>query len=196
MKLADKYTMVRLILAPVIFLILFIPVWTGCFKLASVIIIVPLFIFAEFTDFLDGYFARKNNEVSDFGKLFDPFADVMLHMSMFVYCLIRGYMPAVCFLLIFYREFCQIFLRMMAVKKGVSVGARKGGKFKTVLYVVTVGYTLILELLPRINVNISEKYPVLLIISTILFVLSTIAALASFVDYLINFKKILSNTQN
>ena len=159
---------------------------------ASVIIIVPLFIFAEFTDYLDGYFARKNNEVSDFGKLFDPFADVMLHMSMFVYCMIRGYMPSICFLLIFYREFCQIFLRMMAVKKGVSVGARKGGKFKTVLYVVTVGYTLLLDLLPRAGLNFAEQFPILQTISTIFFILSTIAALASFVDYLVNFKKILS----
>lgn len=192
MKLADKFTLVRLLLAPVIFLILLIPIWTGRFGFASVIIIVPLFIFAEFTDYLDGYFARKNNEVSDFGKLFDPFADVMLHMSMFVYCMIRGYMPSICFLLIFYREFCQIFLRMMAVKKGVSVGARKGGKFKTVLYVVTVGYTLLLDLLPRAGLNFAEQFPILQTISTIFFILSTIAALASFVDYLVNFKKILS----
>jgi CDP-diacylglycerol--glycerol-3-phosphate 3-phosphatidyltransferase len=192
MKLADKFTLVRLLLAPVLFLILFIPLWTGKFAFLSVIIFVPLFIFAEFTDFLDGYYARKNNEVSDFGKLFDPFADVMLHMSMFVYCLIRGYMPSVCFLLIFYREFCQIFLRMLAVKKGVSVGARKGGKFKTVLYVLTVGYTLILDLLPRLNINIADNFPVLRTISTIFFILSAIAALASFVDYLVNFKKILA----
>ena len=192
MKLADKFTLVRLLLAPIIFLILLIPIWTGRFGFASVIIVVPLFIFAEFTDYLDGYFARKNNELSDFDKLFDPFADVMLHMSMFVYCLIRGYMPSICFLLIFYREFCQIFLRMMAVKKGVSVGARKGGKFKTVLYVVTVGYTLLLDLLPRAGLNIAEQFPILQTISTIFFILSTIAALASFVDYLVNFKKILS----
>jgi CDP-diacylglycerol--glycerol-3-phosphate 3-phosphatidyltransferase len=81
---------------------------------------------------------------------------------------------------------------MLAVKKGVSVGARKGGKFKTVLYVLTVGYTLILDLLPRLNINIADNFPVLRTISTIFFILSAIAALASFVDYLVNFKKILA----
>ncbi|NLL99880.1 MAG: CDP-diacylglycerol--glycerol-3-phosphate 3-phosphatidyltransferase [Treponema sp.] len=190
MSLANFFTLVRLILAPVIFCLLFIPIWTGKFELLSVIITIPLFIFAELTDFLDGFFARRNNEVSDFGKLFDPFADVMLHLTIFVYCLARKLMHPVFFILIFYREFVQMFLRMMAMKKGVSVAARKGGKIKTVLYVIAGGFALIVELLPRCGFEISSIYSNLLYILNLLFIIATMASLLSFVDYAIQFKKI------
>lgn len=189
-KLADLFTLIRLILAPVIFCLLYIPVWTGKFDMLSVIVVVPLFIFAEFTDFLDGYFARRNNEVSDFGKLFDPFADVMLHLTVFVYCLARGYMHPIIFVVIFYREFVQIFLRMMAVKKGVSVAARKGGKVKTVLYVVAGAFALIVELLPRCGFDVTDINSLLCKISNGLFIVAMLAAVLSFLDYAFQFKKI------
>lgn len=190
MSLANFFTLVRLFLAPIIFCLLYVPIWTDNFQLLSVIITVPLFIFAEFTDFLDGFFARRNNEVSDFGKLFDPFADVMLHLTVFVYCLSRGYMHPVIFLVIFYREFVQMFLRMMAVKKGVSVAARKGGKLKTVLYVVAGSFTLIVDLLPRCGFDISNVRLTLCNISSVLFIVAMVAAVLSFLDYLTQFKKI------
>ena len=87
MKTSNKFTLSRIILAPVIFLIYYIPVWVGAaagspLSVASVCVAIPLLAFAEFTDYLDGHFARKHNEVSDFGKMFDPFADVFLHLSM------------------------------------------------------------------------------------------------------------------
>ena len=53
---------------------------SAIFKTISGWILIPLLAFMEFTDFLDGFFARKN-EVSDFGKIFDPFADVFLHIT-------------------------------------------------------------------------------------------------------------------
>ena len=84
MKTSNKFTLVRIILAPVLFLIYFVPEWLnipdGTFvTILSSCILIPLLAFAEFTDFLDGFFARRHNEVSDFGKMFDPFADVFLH---------------------------------------------------------------------------------------------------------------------
>ena len=71
MKIADIFTLIRIILAPVFLVIYFLPLWFGVGEVASVWILIPLIIFAEFTDFLDGYFARRNNQVSDFGKLFE-----------------------------------------------------------------------------------------------------------------------------
>lgn len=192
MKLANFFTLIRFLLAPVIFCLLFLPIWTGKFQMLSALIIIPLYAFAEFTDFLDGFFARKNKQVTDFGKLFDPFADVMLHLTIFCFCLIRGYMHPVIFVLIFYREFTMNFLRMLAVKKGVSVGARKGGKLKTVLYVVAGAYAVILELLPRLNVNIESVGVNFSLIGNILFLIAMAASLLSFCDYLIQFKKIFS----
>ena len=146
MKIADKFTLSRIVLAPVIFLLYFLPKWTGLDAAWFMVVIIPLLGFAEFTDFLDGFYARKNNEVSDFGKLFDPFADVLLHLTTFFCFVVSGYMPAIVFLLVFYREFAMIFVRLIAAKQGIAIAARKGGKLKTVLYVVTGFYYFIVEL--------------------------------------------------
>ena len=64
MKIADIFTLIRIVLAPVFLIIYFIPEWFGFGNVLSVWILLPLIIFAEFTDFLDGYFARKTNQVS------------------------------------------------------------------------------------------------------------------------------------
>lgn len=195
MRLSNKFTFTRIIFAPIFFLLYFIPIWTGKFAAPSLIIALPCLIFAEFTDYLDGHYARKNNEVSDFGKLFDPFADVILHLTSFV-CFMQSYkqgisyMPVYILLLIMLREFSQNFLRMVAAKKGTAIAARKGGKFKTVMYVVSEFYALLLELLVRIDV-VPSCFNTLRIVSLVLFIVCVICSYASFIDYLINFGSIL-----
>lgn len=192
MKLSNKFTLCRVLGAPIVFLLYFIPVWTGYFAAASVFIITPLLAFLEFTDFLDGFFARKNNEVSDFGKLFDPFADVMLHLTTFT-CLMTGgitgntYLPPVIFIFIIFREFSMNFMRMIATKTGVAIAARKGGKFKTVLYIASGFYALAIEFTLRLGVDISSSLPVLKGFAVGLFVACLIASYASFADYLVHF---------
>ena len=196
MKTSNKFTLTRIIFAPIFFILYFIPVWTGLFSKLSIIIAIPLLCFAEFTDYLDGHYARKHNEVSDFGKLFDPFADVILHMTTFA-CLMfsanpgmTGYTPRFIFILILYREMGQTFLRMVAAKQGIAIAARKGGKIKTVCYVVSGFYALFLETLVRLEC-IPECFGVLKIVSTCLFVVSLILSYASFTDYIIHFGKTL-----
>lgn len=197
MKLSNKFTLVRVIFAPVFFLLYFIPIWTGKFTFLSLLIALPCLIFAEFTDYLDGHYARKHNEVSDFGKLFDPFADVILHLTTFV-CFMKSvnpeisYLPIVIFLFIMLREFSQNFLRMVAAKKGVAIAARKGGKFKTVMYVVSEFYALLLEIFVRTE-NIPSCWQTLKIISLILFIVCVICSYISFIDYLVHFGSILKS---
>lgn len=195
MKLSNKFTFVRIIFAPVFFLIYFIPIWTGKFVFFSLIIAFPCLAFAEFTDYLDGYYARKRNEVSDFGKLFDPFADVFLHLTTFV-CFTSSvnpdysYMPIFVLLLIMLREFSQNFLRMVAAKQGVAIAARKGGKFKTVMYVISEFFALFLELLVRIDAQ-PACWQILKNISLGLFIVCVVCSYASFTDYLVHFGAIL-----
>lgn len=192
MKTADKFTLTRVILAPVFFILYFIPVWTGHFASLSVFILIPLLAFAEFTDFLDGFFARRNKEVSDFGKLFDPFADVLLHLGTFCCFVAAGYMPAFILLLIIYREFIMNFIRLIAVRQGIAIAARKGGKLKTVMYVFASFYTLLLESAIRLGFNINIM-PQLRAGAVVIYCLCVIAAYSSFIDYLIHFKNILKN---
>lgn len=197
MRLSNKFTFTRVIFAPIFFVLYFLPIWTGKFAILSVCIIIPCLIFAEFTDYLDGHYARKHNEVSDFGKLFDPFADVILHLTTFV-CFVKSYNPEISYtplailLFIMLREFSQNFLRMVAAKQGVAIAARKGGKFKTVMYIVTEFYALLLETLVRTN-NVPDFFPTLKIISVVLFVICVICSYASFIDYLVHFGKMLKD---
>ena len=197
MKLSNKFTFTRIVFAPIFFLLYYIPIWTGKFAAPSLLIALPCLIFAEFTDYLDGHYARKHNEVSDFGKLFDPFADVILHLTSFTcfmqsYLAGNSYIPVYLFTLIMLREFSQNFLRMVAAKKGTAIAARKGGKFKTVMYVVAEFYALFLELLVRLDA-IPECFGMLKVISTVIFVVCVILSYSSFIDYLLHFGSILKD---
>jgi CDP-diacylglycerol--glycerol-3-phosphate 3-phosphatidyltransferase len=188
MKMADKFTWLRGFLAPVFFVVYFIPVWTGHFGRATGFIMIPLLAIAELTDYFDGYFARKYNEVSDFGKLFDPFCDVLLNITV-LFCLAQsGYIPTAALLLIVYREFVISFVRLMAAQKQVAIGARKGGKAKTVTYVATGFYALLLESCKRLDFSLPAFTPV---IATVLSVLCVILAYASLADYLVSFKDVV-----
>ena len=195
MKLSNKFTFTRIAYAPILFLLYYIPIWTGKFAFASLIIALPLLLFAEVTDYLDGHYARKHNEVSDFGKLFDPFADVILHLTSFV-CLMQSYkegysyIPSFLFLLIMLREFSQNFLRMVAAKKGTAIAARKGGKLKTVMYIVAEFYAMLMELCVRTGIEISY-FDALHVGAVVLFVICTVLSYVSFIDYLVHFGKIL-----
>ena len=184
MKIADIFTLIRIVLAPVFLIIYFVPEWFGFGTVLSVWILLPLIIFAEFTDFLDGYFARKTNQVSDFGKLFDPFADVFLHLTVFFCYTISGYISPFIMLLFAYREFGMLFVRLLAAQKGVAIGARKGGKFKTVLYVVAGFFSLFLECAKRLGYSLPEN---LMYIGYIFYIMGLIASYVSFIDYLVNF---------
>lgn len=193
MRTADKYTCFRLFFSPIFYLMYMIPVWTGHLSFVSACIMLPLLGFAEFTDFLDGYYARKENAVSDFGKLFDPFADVFLHLTTFYCYVVTNYMPTFLFLLIFYREIGMLFIRLMAAKKGVAIAARKGGKFKTVLYVATSIFCLSVESILRLGFDISSAMIVLKWLGYGLFGLSVVASYISFGDYIVHFKAILTD---
>lgn len=198
MRISNKFTLSRIILAPIIFIIYNIPVWFGLengstVAIASICVAIPVLAFAELTDYFDGHYARKLNDVSDFGKMFDPFADVFLHLSMFTCFVFSGYMPIVCYVLILYREFSQNFLRMVAAKQGTAIAARKGGKIKTVFYVASCFVALMQEALIRTELasvwNLDMK--LLLHIGQGFFVVCVILAYISFIDYLKNFGSIL-----
>jgi CDP-diacylglycerol---glycerol-3-phosphate 3-phosphatidyltransferase len=208
MKTSNVFTLTRVVLAPVFFIVYFIPIWTGHFAGISAYVLIPLLASIEFTDFLDGYFARKNHEVSDFGKMFDPFADVMVHLTTFTCFMtsygpdIGRYLPPVIFILIVYREFSMNFIRMVAAKKGTAIAARKGGKLKTVFYVATGFVCLVPECavrfyyakagaVPDFITTIVQNYPLWKTTALVMFIASLLLCYVSFIDYLIHFRTLL-----
>jgi CDP-diacylglycerol--glycerol-3-phosphate 3-phosphatidyltransferase len=193
MQTANKFTLVRILIAPALFCLYFCPVFFPEFARLSIVIVLPLTIFAEFTDFLDGFYARKHSSVSDFGKIFDPFADVMLHFTFFVCFTFSGYLPLVVLLLIIYREFSMLFIRLCAVQKGVAIAARKGGKVKTVLYVIAVFCTLLIEAGNRFETaSVVNNLASIHIALIMLYTICLAASYVSFIDYLIHFKNLFN----
>lgn len=202
MKLSNKFTLTRIIFAPIFLLLFFLPSYlsktfnidTSLFNAITGWALIPLLGFAEFTDFLDGFYARKRNEVSDFGKLFDPFADVFLHISILASFAVLGKFNFICLILIIWREITMNFLRMVATKKGVAIAARKGGKFKTCLYIFTGFVLLTVDCIARIGFEIPEN--VLFGVNIAVIVLGWLcvaAAYVSFIDYLKNFGSVLKD---
>ena len=196
MSLANKLTFFRLILAPVFFIIYllprFIPSWfihgTGW----TIPVLWLIFIISEITDLLDGIAARKLNEVSDFGKLYDPFADTFMQITCFLCFVIDGIFPAPLFLLVIYREFGILFIRNLMLKKGVTLAASMGGKIKTVAYIVAGGAALLTVSLQRLSI-FEFLLPYFRIGAIIIFFISVIISVFSFVDYLLIYLKTEKN---
>jgi len=195
MSLANIFTASRIVLAPFFLILFFLPEWTGFSPRLSVLILIPLFTFMEFTDFLDGYFARKTKSVSDFGKLFDPFADVLANITVLLCFMIAGYLPVLLFIVILYREMSIMFVRMLASRNGVAIGARKGGKTKTVMYIVAAGFSLAIETAVRFNIAFPFSIEVLRWINLGLYCLAVLLAIVSFIDYLRHFSSVLKTSK-
>jgi CDP-diacylglycerol--glycerol-3-phosphate 3-phosphatidyltransferase len=194
MRLADKFTLVRVLYAPVFlgFYLLaespgsIIP-WFHRHSFGVLLVLTVVLILVEITDYLDGSTARKRGEVSDTGKRFDPFADALLHISTFFCFTWSGYMPAVLFMINFYREFSMLFLRMMTIKNGVAIAARPGGKFKTVLYITAGFWTLAVSLYQKLQCFSIPADAYFRLAGVILFSLCALTALVSFIDYIAHF---------
>jgi CDP-diacylglycerol--glycerol-3-phosphate 3-phosphatidyltransferase len=97
-----------------------------------------IFILASITDWLDGYIARKNHLVTDFGKFMDPIADKLLVCSAMICLVEKGMLASWMVIIIIGREFIISGFRLVAVDKGVVIAASYWGKFKTVFQMVMV----------------------------------------------------------
>ncbi len=187
MTIADKVTAGRLVMAPLFYVLYFLPEWLGVELPWLVPILWLLFAAGEISDLLDGKIARSRNEVGDFGKLFDPFADTLARISYFFCFVLDGFLPAFLFILVLYREFSISFLRMIMMGRGVALGARSGGKLKAFGYMLTGLVSLLAIGLRRLGFSA----PVLALqwIAIAFFALSTILAYVSFFDYFSILKK-------
>jgi CDP-diacylglycerol--glycerol-3-phosphate 3-phosphatidyltransferase len=189
MNLADRLTASRLFLAPLFFIVF---TWGESFGLAPALassLLILLFVLVEISDLLDGKAARHHGTVSAFGKLFDPFADVFARITYFVCFAFAGIMPSWILLIILYREFSQLFLRMLLAERGIAMGARPGGKLKAVFYALAGGASLALWCQPRFGI-LPDLAPALGLLVFVLYLLAAFLSVASFVDYLVQFRKL------
>ena len=189
MSYANFFTASRIVSAPLFIALYYAPSYSGMSKSLAVSLLIPLFGYMEFTDFLDGYCARKYKQVSDFGKLFDPFADVVANLTVLLTFMLAGYVPLPVFLIILYREMGILFLRMLARGNGITIAAKKGGKLKTVCYIIAEGLSLCIEMLTVIFAVDTGTTATLLLINKGLYYGAAALSILSFMDYVVSYRK-------
>lgn len=140
LNLPNKLTVIRILAIPLFLVFLYIS--KGIFRFLPLLI----FIAAAATDAVDGYIARRDNLISNFGKFMDPLADKLLTASAFITFAEIGYMRAWVVVLIISREFLVSGFRTLAASKGVNIAANSWGKIKTVfqmalIIVILMNYT-------------------------------------------------------
>ena len=205
MNLPTKITVTRIVAIVVMIISLFvmnlIPEWktielgnTGI-NLVFLIIFV-IFLIACYTDHLDGYLARKNNQVTDLGKFLDPVADKLLINSLVIFLIAPNmfarYIPESCQPVVSFNMWCASILvardivvdalRFVAASKGKVIAANIFGKLKTVLEMVAIGVVLLNGFPFR---YFDASWPVGLHIADILVYLATLASLLSGIIYVV-----------
>ena len=183
MNLPTKLTVSRIIATFIVIIILIFPFYSigfqwPQFKVGTIIISLQyivagiIFVLASITDFVDGYLARKNNQVTDLGKMLDAIADKILVNSVLIILAYKGMLPIIEPVVTVLRDTFVDAIKMQAASKGKVVAAIKSGKLKTATLMIGTTlaffYNLPFELIP---INVSDF---LLLIATVLSVVSGI----------------------
>lgn len=184
MNLPNKITLIRIFLTFLIVFILLFPfdaVGLDTIKLfinEAIVVDIKyfiagaLFIFASFSDFIDGYIARKYNMVTDLGKMLDAIADKFLVNSVLIILASQGLIHPIIPIIVVTRDTAVDIIKMIVGTKKAVVGAILSGKVKTIFMMIGISLTLFNNLpFELINIKISD---VLLIIATVLSVYSGI----------------------
>ena len=176
MNLANKLTMLRILMIPVFIAVL---VYSKDRDIVYRYIALGIFIIASVTDALDGYVARRYNMITDFGKLMDPLADKILVSSALIILIELGNIRSWIVSIVIAREFIISGIRLIATEKNIIIAASPLGKLKTVSQMLSV----ILMLLSIEAISFITDISVWLM---------CILSVVSLLDYIIKNKKVLS----
>ena len=187
MNLANKLTIFRIILVPIMVIIPYLNLQGSFYGLPYTYFwMLLIFIVASITDKLDGYIARSRKQVTTFGKFLDPLADKILVLSALILLVELDKIPAWIPIIVLAREFLVSGYRLVAVEKGGKViAASIWGKLKTVTQMLAI----ILIMFDKnafaqcFNGTLSGAEFGLNIISTIMLIISVIATIFSGIDY-------------
>ena len=176
MNTPNKLTVLRMALVPVIVAVLCL----GRPGTLWLYIACGLFVIASLTDLLEGHLARKNNQVTNFGKFMDPLADKLLVCSVLICLTEWGLAPVWAVIVIVAREFAISGIRLIAAEKGIVLAASKIAKVKTNVQVFWIIW--LMAACPEWKI----KEPVALV----LMAAAVILTIVSLIDYVIKNKDI------
>ena len=172
MNTPNKLTLMRTLMVPIFVLCMYLDFNN------SRIVATIIFAIASFTDFLDGYLARRDNLVTNFGKFADPLADKILVCSAMIMLVSSGEMSAWAVIIIIAREFTITGFRIIAASENITIAASPLGKFKTVTQLIS-------------NILLLTGLSNLRPIGMGIFYLAVVFTVISGADYLIKNKKVL-----
>lgn len=180
MNLPNKLTLLRILLIPVFIIVMMMNIQN------HYLIACLIFIIASITDALDGYIARKNNLVTDFGKFMDPLADKLLVISALI-CMIESSLVAGWMVIIIVaRELTVSILRAIAAAEGKVIAASGGGKIKTISQMLAIIILLI---------GANSNNILLLQVGTIFMLIATFFTLYSGAEYLYKNRELFMNSK-
>ena len=182
MNLPTKITFTRIVGSP-LFIAPFYFGWHA--HCAFLWVSLALVIAFEITDLVDGLLARRWGQVTDLGKVLDPFADCISRFSVFLCFLITGYAHIFMVALIFYRDIIVANIRIAAAMRGLVIQARTSGKIKAVVQAV-----VILTVMAGMNL-FGKDQPDFKLLSFWLMGVLTVVTVWSGVDYLLGYLKVV-----
>lgn len=197
MNTPNKLTLLRILLVPIMLIVYLINIPGNIFGIPVYAIILDIiFIIGAITDKIDGHLARKNNQITNFGKFLDPIADKILVISAMLLLIQMGRLPAWIPIIIITREFAVSGYRLIAVQEnGEVIAANKWGKIKTVTQMIAI----ILAFLDTNSFGtiFSQTLPVwqfiINLLTTAFMIICVIATIFSGYEYLKGGKELFKN---
>ena len=197
MNLPNKLTVMRILLVFVILIISFLNIPGEVFGISLKFLIIEIiFIIASITDHYDGYLARKNNQITTFGKFLDPIADKILVVTTMLLLTERGTLPAWIPIVTIFREFLVSGYRLVEAKEGGNVvAANIWGKIKTVTQMIAIMLMLIdsNKFFAFTTTKLPMPWMILNILGSIMMLISVIATIFSGYTYLKNGKDLFKD---
>ena len=200
MNLANKLTVFRIILVPIMVIISLLNIEGNLFGISIEFILMNIiFIIASITDKLDGNIARSRNQITTFGKFLDPLADKILVLAAMLILVERNTIPAWIPIIVLTREFIVSGYRLVAVQKnGEVIAASIWGKLKTVTQMFGVIFAFINInntniFLNFLNIKMQPFELFINVITTALLIISTIATIFSGWDYIKDGKELFKD---
>ena len=195
MNLANKLTIFRILLVPIMVIIPFLEIEGKILGIPLTYIIIDvIFIIASITDKLDGYIARSRNQITTFGKFLDPLADKILVLAAMIMLVEMAKLPAWIPIIVLSREFVVSGYRLVAVEKGGKViAASIWGKLKTVTQMIAIilAFVDLHAFGECFSGNLVTGEFLLNLAVTITMIVQTIATIFSGVDYLKGAKELI-----
>lgn len=194
MNLPNKITLCRIILVPFMLLVPLFGIEATVLGIkVENLIILAIFLIASFTDFLDGYLARKNNLVTNFGKFLDPIADKLLVITALIMLVSVGKTPTWIPVVIIAREFIVSGIRMLAAGEGNVIAASILGKIKTVSQMIAISLALIdnHSFIEFTTGSLTGLELVLNILMSFAMIVSVVSTIWSGIDYFVKSKDVV-----